>query len=283
MKLRLRPPLFSVILPTYRRPEMLRRAVRSVLRQTLGDFELLVVNDGGPDASLALLDEEDPRIRIIHNPANRGAAGARNAGVRAAAGKYLSFLDDDDEYLPTFLAETHARLRGTPSRVALSWCGVRCLDYATQAGMEPRVRTRTFAAKARTREALAADLLSIGTGFGLTIKAKCLHAVGGFDESFRTVEDADLFLRILAGGWIPIVVQGVHVVLHNHRGARLTGTANHGDRIRECERLLSSHAEFFHRHAVLREQLVSHIEHLRWELRSATRVLDRTPTGAGAR
>lgn len=99
------PPLISVVIPTRGRPALVMRAVRSVLRQTLAHLESVVVVDG-PDAETvdALRAIADPRLRVVQLPASRGGGGARNAGVEAARGEWVSFLDDDDEYLPDKLA-----------------------------------------------------------------------------------------------------------------------------------------------------------------------------------
>lgn len=97
-------PAVSIILPTYNRRNTLLRAVRSVQAQSYTDWELLVIDDGSTDGSkelLATLDE--PRLRVIVQ-ANAGAATARNLGLRESRGRYISFLDSDDEWLPHFLA-----------------------------------------------------------------------------------------------------------------------------------------------------------------------------------
>ena len=92
-------PQFSVIIPTYNREQLLTEAIRSVLDQTIQDFEIVVVNDGGNVPTLP----DDPRIRILTKP-NGGPASARNHGIRAAQGRYVTFLDDDDLYTPERLA-----------------------------------------------------------------------------------------------------------------------------------------------------------------------------------
>ena len=92
-------PQFSVIIPTYNREDLLTEAIRSVLDQTIQDFEIIVVNDGGNVPTVP----DDPRIRIV-TQANGGPASARNGGIRAARGQYVTFLDDDDLYTPTRLA-----------------------------------------------------------------------------------------------------------------------------------------------------------------------------------
>lgn len=95
----------SVIVPVYNAEKTLSRSVGSVLAQTEPDWELWLVNDGSSDGSLALCREyeaSDPRIHVIDKP-NGGVGSARNAGLDAAAGEYVAFLDSDDAYEPDFL------------------------------------------------------------------------------------------------------------------------------------------------------------------------------------
>lgn len=106
-------PEVSIILPTYNRVDVIGRAIASIIRQTHTDWELLVVDDGSTDGTLARLQGLDPRIRLLSQP-NQGVAAARNTGIAAAAGRYVAFMDSDDEWRPQFLALTTAFLRHHP-------------------------------------------------------------------------------------------------------------------------------------------------------------------------
>lgn len=100
----------SVIIPVYNAEKYLEKCVGSVMAQTLRDIEIICVDDGSPDGSLAILkklQEKDDRIRILSQP-NGGAGAARNNGLRHAQGKYLSFLDADDFFEPNMLEEAVA-------------------------------------------------------------------------------------------------------------------------------------------------------------------------------
>ncbi len=100
-------PLVSVIVPVYKAESFLHKCTESILTQTMGDLELLLIDDGSPDGSGALCDEtaaRDPRVRVFHKP-NGGVSSARNLGMDEARGTYLAFADSDD-WLPPHALET---------------------------------------------------------------------------------------------------------------------------------------------------------------------------------
>ncbi len=102
--------LISVVVPVYNAEKFLEKTVASIQAQTDRDFEILLVDDGSGDGSLALcrrLEKEDSRIRVIHQE-NQGVSAARNAGVREAKGEWISFVDSDDLLYPEMLASLRA-------------------------------------------------------------------------------------------------------------------------------------------------------------------------------
>jgi len=120
-------PTISVIVPTRLRNHLLPRAVRSVLAQTFSDFEILVVDDNPPESRVSedpllvpLLDH--PKVRVLTHAHPRSAAAARNVGLRAARGEWLTYLDDDDAYQPTKLDRQMSQARSTG--LPLGTCGV---------------------------------------------------------------------------------------------------------------------------------------------------------------
>ena len=99
-------PKVSVIIATYNRAALLPRAVNSVLAQTYTDYEIIIIDDCSSDDTQEVIRAfTDPRIRVIRHGTNRGAAAARNTGIDQARGKYIAFLDDDDECTPNRLAD----------------------------------------------------------------------------------------------------------------------------------------------------------------------------------
>ncbi len=100
-------PLISVIVPVYNAENTLKYCINSILNQTFGDFELLLVDDGSKDKSAEICDafaEKDNRITVIHKE-NGGVSSARNEGIKKASGKYICFVDSDDSVVPEYLNE----------------------------------------------------------------------------------------------------------------------------------------------------------------------------------
>jgi len=120
-------PLVSIIVPTRLRNHLLGRAVRSLIAQTHQDFEILVIDDNPPearvsnDASLAPLLEH-PRVRVLTHAQPRNAAAARNVGLQAARGEWITYLDDDDAYQPAKVERQLAEAERTA--LSLGTCGV---------------------------------------------------------------------------------------------------------------------------------------------------------------
>ena len=111
-------PFFSVVVPVFRAEATLRRAAESLRAQSDGDWEAVLADDGSPDGSAAIargLAAEDPRFRALPLPENRGTHEARRAGVAAARGEWILFLDPDDELDPGLLARLRARAAAAPA------------------------------------------------------------------------------------------------------------------------------------------------------------------------
>jgi glycosyltransferase involved in cell wall biosynthesis len=116
-------PKISIVIPTYRRPELLYRAVQSALNQTFRDIEVIVVIDGTePETRSHLLALADPRLRVLENGQNQGSTITRNRGVTAARAQWIAFLDDDDEWLPTKLERQFEVLARSPYSLPIISC-----------------------------------------------------------------------------------------------------------------------------------------------------------------
>jgi len=116
-------PFFSVVIPVYNRAHVLSRTLNSVLAQSCGDFEIVVVDDGSNDDPKSVVETiADPRIRFLRQD-NRGGGAARNAGIDTARGRFVAFLDSDDEFLPDHLAAMKRLLEGTSNTAGYARIG----------------------------------------------------------------------------------------------------------------------------------------------------------------
>lgn len=215
-------PVFSVVIPTYNRKSLVSRAIRSVMAQSFGDFELLVVDDHSTEDFGAVAESiGDSRIRYIRRGRNGGNAATRNTGVQNACGDLIAFLDDDDEYMPDFLGKTYAYLRNAPNSIGFSWCGTEhVLD--TQFG-EQVLSQETWQPSFDNREDAYLSFLQsrkIGTNCGITIRRSCFDSIGMFDESLRKAVDTDFLIR-LAREFDFIAIPDVLIRVHDHDGSRV--------------------------------------------------------------
>lgn len=187
-------PLVSVILTTYQNAALLPRAVDSVLGQSYPNIELIVVDDNDPASPARRATEavmaRYPTARYLRHPANRNGAAARNTGIRAAQGRYLAFLDNDDLYLSDHIARCVEALERQPA------CGcVLCDVLKLRAGL---CWALVPALSGDRQKALLLSETALGTGSNLFVSAAAARALGGFDESFARHQDVEFGLRLFA-------------------------------------------------------------------------------------
>jgi glycosyltransferase involved in cell wall biosynthesis len=207
---------FSVIVPTHNRIDLLQRAIRSVLNQVAIDFELIVVDDGSSDGTTAWLATlKEPRLRVIRRDTPRGASAARNAGIQAAQGRLIAFLDDDDEYRSEFLARHYESFS---RNVVLGWAWSGVCRHFWQDGGETRIADQIWHEADRERRYLT----QLAASYGLVVRRECFAEIGLFDESMPVAEDVDLLFRLEAAGIGCAPVPEVLIDIHIHTGASLS-------------------------------------------------------------
>ena len=214
-------PKVSVVLPTYRRPEMLERALRAVFEQTLQDWELIVVDDNGAGSEAQVRTADviqahagERRLAYVVHEENRGGGAARNTGIARARGAYVAFLDDDDAWDPDKLAMQAACLDEADERVALVYCRSRVVDESTGA-VTP---WRTDGASHTLRDLLRKN--TIGSTSLVMGRRDALLDVGAFDERLPAKQDVDLYVRIAQRYEIAFVDRTLHTV-YRHDGSSI--------------------------------------------------------------
>lgn len=202
-------PLVSVVVPVYNAADTLGEAVASVLAQTLDDWELVIVDDGSTDESFAVASAfDDPRLRIVRQ-ANRGLAGARNAGIRASTGSLVAFLDADDTWRPEKLAR-HAAAFTADDRLGLSFDRSLLVDASGRS-----LATVQGTPGPASAEALMLDN-PVGNGSAAVVRRAALDRLDdAFDEALCAAEDVDLWWRIVLA--TPFTAAGLPDVLTAYR------------------------------------------------------------------
>jgi glycosyltransferase involved in cell wall biosynthesis len=227
-------PLFTIVTATKDRPEELSVALRSVLEQDCGDFELLVVDDAseGDGTRDAAADCADARIRVIRREESGGPAVARNAAVQQAGGRYIAILDDDDAMLPGRLARTAARFEADPG-LALLGGGFRVMDG--EGNELATVALPTDEARIR------ANLLRHNPFCHSTcsVRTDILRDVGAYREAMRYSEDYDMILRVAERGGIAMLAEPLSLYRFHVKNISTTRAFVQGayaDVARECAR-----------------------------------------------
>ena len=201
----------SVIIPTYNAQRTILATVKSVQQQTFKDIEIIVINDGSSDGTLAILETvNDPRLKVYSYP-NGGLPAARNRGIALAKGEYLSFIDADDLWTPDKLEKQLAALQKNPrASVAYSW-------NAVMLELEDNLSQMNFFSGKKV--AFTGDVYTkllvhnfIGNGSNLLIKKEAIDSVGNFDPSFKSCEDWDYYLRLAAKYHFAVVPE--HQILY---------------------------------------------------------------------
>ncbi len=191
-------PLVSVVIPTYSRPVYLKRCVESVLKQTYSNIEILVVDDNNPGTESRLETErvmqefrDNSQIIYLQHDKNRNGSAARNTGWRAAKGKYITFLDDDDEIAKTRIERQAACLEN----LDLSWGACYTAYRVLKAGGGYQV-----SAEKRSGECYVDALMRtmfMGSGSNLFLRKSVVDEIHGYDESFRRNQDIEFMTRAL--------------------------------------------------------------------------------------
>ena len=189
-------PYISVILPVYNGGAFLEEAVESILSQTYRNFELLALNDGSTDNSLAILSHfavRDDRVRVISRP-NKGLTATLNEGISLARGDYIARMDHDDIAFPDRFVSQVEYLDSYPEIVAVG--GQIVLIDATGRDLGP-MRLPCSHEEIDEHHMRGASVLFHPT---VMMRTRTVRAVGGYDETCEAAQDFDLWLRLAEAG-----------------------------------------------------------------------------------
>ena len=188
-------PLFSVVIPLFNKARWIGRAIESVISQSFEDFELIIVDDGLTDDSMAVVTLfEDSRISLIRQP-NSGPSAARNKGAARAQGDWIALLDADDYWLDGHLEVLARLIREYPQ------CGVVTGNWWNEDLEGRRTEANSFASQSDSSVEDYFQFMVSGRGplvnsSSVAIRKDVLDASGGFHEGLRLSEDAELWCRL---------------------------------------------------------------------------------------
>lgn len=189
-------PLVSVVIPTYKRPACLKRAVDSVLNQTYENIEVIVVDDNNPGTEdrretekIMAIYSGDPRVKYIRQERNQGGSVARNTGWKISKAEYITFLDDDDELLPQRTQFQVQCLNALDSSWGMCYTGYTLIkeDGSRQESSETRSGYLYPEALMRT--------LFMGSGSNLFLRKSVVDEINGYDERFKRNQDLEFLAR----------------------------------------------------------------------------------------
>lgn len=190
----------SIIMPTYNRADVILRAVKSILKQTYGMWELLIIDDGSMDETETVIAGlKDERIRYFKLKNNRGACYARNQGLAAAKGEYITFLDSDNMWEKIYLEERLAVLKKMPKNVGGVFGYTRMIRNDKTLCVFPPKDLGEKMARSRTniplvRQMLFENIIDTNT---IVLRRECVESVSGFCEELQRLQDWEYFFRIL--------------------------------------------------------------------------------------
>lgn len=181
-------PVFSVIIPTYNRAGIIRRAIESILCQTFRQFELIIVDDGSTDNTKEhIASYQDDRIIYVYKE-NGGQNSALNKGLEIASGKYIAFCDSDDAWLPQKLEKTYQKYLSDESiSVVYHWTGI-CINNKVELAREDVLEGNIY------RAVLKQGYLTSPTF--LSCKKECFETIGLFDLKIINCQDDDFCFNL---------------------------------------------------------------------------------------
>ena len=178
----------SVVIPVFNRKQLIERSINSVINQTYPPDEIIVIDDGSIDGTYDLIKNNYPQVILIHQE-NKGVSAARNVGITIAKGKWIAFLDSDDEWFPEKLEEqiNYLKINNT-----YKICHTDEIWIRNQVRVNPMKKHKKYGGKIYNK-CLPLCVLSPSS---IIIHKEIFDDVGLFDEKLPVCEDYDMWLRI---------------------------------------------------------------------------------------
>lgn len=258
--------MISVILTTYKRsPQMVKRAIDSVVAQSYQDWELLIVDDSPgdyekrSDVEYMVNSFSDARIRYIPLEKNSGGCVARNRGISESKGEYITFLDDDDRYLEYKLEIQHEALKQNQNAGWVSGFAYSChIDEDGNIIDKKLVKTQAHGGMVFDDLILDNYIPSVSA----MVKREILEKLGGFDEKMPAGQDLDLWLRVAMESELVVVAEPL-ICQCIHKGERVTRTPE--KKLRAYELILEKYKDYMDCHPKAKAKYtLNQVKYLVW-------------------
>lgn len=222
-----KPPLVSIVMPTYDRPEFLPATVGSIFAQTFRDWELIVADDGSsaPAAEYLRALERSERVRLLWQPHSGNAGKMRNAALEHARAPFIAFIDSDDVWVPAKLETQLPAMRAAPD---CGWSYSAFVLIDAQGSPLPSERSRRWTPhRGRVFDEIVRGAVSIRSPSVVMARTELVREAGGFDEAIDCAEDFDLWARLALRSPICVVDEPlVRVRSHSNNSGRKAGSAS---------------------------------------------------------
>ncbi|WP_312518535.1 glycosyltransferase family 2 protein [Anaerospora sp.] len=204
----------SIVIPTYKRTDYLRRLLNSIRKQTFRDYEIIVVDDNSPnhlEYDQLVLDykESFPEFTFLRNDQNQGAPYSRNRGIRQAKYEYIALVDDDDEWLPAKLEKQVVLISGGDERLGIVYTWTDAVNDSRQVLHQYRNVIEGNAKK----EILKGCFIPSPS---IMVKKSHIINAGLFDESLPSCQDWDMWTRMILSGTQCKVVKSIETLYYKH-------------------------------------------------------------------
>jgi glycosyltransferase involved in cell wall biosynthesis len=226
-------PTFSIITATYNRGDIIDRTIDSVISQSFKDFEYIIVDDGSTDATREVVEQyDDDRIQYVKLDNNQGANSARNRGIKKATGKYVSFLDSDDEYLPTRLEFVADEFSNCPEDIGCVFHSYEKIypndDMSIVPATENELSLSDFS-----------DGNPVGSFLAATFRQTVFDSIGYLDEKMPACQDIEFYIRVAD----QYSFRGFNEILGRKRAHSRSISASLDRRITGEQRLIEKHGQ----------------------------------------
>lgn len=243
-------PYFSVVIPSYNREKLIEKAIQSVASQTYKDYEIIIADDCSTDRTKEVVEGLSiPNLSFYQNEINKGNAGARNLGARKANGRYVCYLDSDDQYHPDFLEKMFSLIQKYDEPGFL-WCNVNRID-AQGNKLDHSAPEKWKPMEANDPYVFFLNGLFFGTDFGFTVRRDCFAKTGYFDENLRAAVDTDFMLRIVQDFDFAHTLE-VLVDTYDHSGHRVRKDSS--QKLRSYKLMIQKHNKTINEHQHLQRR-----------------------------